>query len=324
MNILISGGTGFIGKKLRNNATRKGHNIRLITREDIDNKELLIEKTEWATVIINLAGAPIDKRWTEKYKKEIYFSRINTTKEIVDAIKESKRKPKLLISVSAVGIYNSNKIHTEDDFEFSNDYLAQVCADWEKVALRCAEDTRVVIFRLGIVLGKHGGIMKSLTPFFKAGLGATMGSGEQIMSWVHVDDVVNAFFYAIKNQTLTGIFNLVSPNPISNRDFTKHFAKAVHRWAIFKIPPFIIKMLKGEQASLLLEEKYAIPKRLLEANFNFRNETVQTAFKQIFRKKVKKNVSEKIEQNLENEKQISTETDSLSNSNYSLNNNPNS
>ncbi len=299
MNILISGGTGFIGKKLRNNAIRKGHNIRLVTREDIVSKELLSEKIQWATIVVNLAGASISKRWTEACKKEIYHSRIDTTMAIVEAIKASNRKPKLFISVSATGIYTSNKIQTEDDCEISDDFLAQTCIDWEKVALRAVDDTRVVVFRLGVVLGKHGGMVKSLSSLFKIGLGATIGSGEQMMSWIHVDDVVNAFFYAIKNQTLSGTYNLVSPTPISNRDFTKAFAKSVKRPAFLKVPAFMIKLLKGEQSSIILDEKYVLPKRLLEADFNFRNDTIQTAFKQIFRKKTKSNDREKIEPNSE-------------------------
>lgn len=287
MNILISGGTGFIGKKLRNNAIRKGHMIRLISREDYGNKELLLEKIQWATVVVNLAGAPISKRWTESYKKEIYHSRIDSTKAISESIKEAQKKPKLFISVSAIGIYASSKIQSEDDTQIGTDFLAQVCSDWEKVALRASNDTRVVVYRLGVVLGKHGGIIKNLTSLFKLGLGASLGSGQQMMSWVHVDDVVNAFFYAIKNKSLSGVYNLVAPTPVSNKEFTSAFAKALHRVAFLRIPTFAVKILKGEQASLILDEKYIIPKRLLEADFNFRNDTIQTAFKQIFRKKAK-------------------------------------
>ncbi len=286
MNILISGGTGFIGKKLRNNATRKGHIIRLITREDVNNKELLLEKIQWSTVVVNLAGASISKRWSESYKKEIYSSRIDTTKAISESIKDAQKKPKLFISVSAVGIYSSSKIQSEDDLQIGSDFLAQVCSDWEKVAHRASDDTRVVIYRLGVVLGKHGGIVKSLTSLFKYGLGASLGSGQQMMSWVHVDDVVNAFFYAIKNQSLSGVYNLVAPTPVSNKEFTSAFAKALNRKAFLRVPSFVIRLMKGEQASFILDEKYVLPKRLLEADFNFRNDTIQTAFKQIFRKKI--------------------------------------
>lgn len=291
MNILISGGTGFIGKKLRNNATRKGHTIRLITREDVGNKEFLSEKIQWATVVVNLAGAPISKRWTSSYKNEIYHSRIDTTKAITESIKEAKRKPKLLISMSATGIYASSKIQSEDDALYADDFLAQVCTDWEKVALRASDSTRVVVYRLGVVLGKHGGVVKKLTPMFKFGLGGAMGSGSQMMSWVHVDDVVNAFFYAIKNQSLSGTYNLVAPTPISNSEFTAAFAKALHRKAFLKVPAFALKLFMGEQASMVLDEKYVLPKRLLEADFNFRNDTIQTAFKQIFRKKIAKPIA---------------------------------
>lgn len=288
MNILISGGTGFIGKKLRNNATRKGHAIRLITREDVGNKELLSEKIQWATVVVNLAGASISKRWTSAHKNEIYHSRIDVTKAIAESIKEAKRKPKLLISISATGIYASSKIQTEDDALYAEDFLAQVCTDWEKVALRASDHTRVVVFRLGVVLGKHGGLVKKLSPFFNLGLGAKFGSGQQIISWVHIDDVVNAFFYSIKNQSLSGVYNLVAPTPVSNNEFANVFAKAMHRKAILKVPAFALKLFMGEQASMLLDEKYVLPKRLLEADFNFRNDTIQTAFKQIFRKKTPK------------------------------------
>jgi uncharacterized protein len=285
MNILISGGTGFIGKKLRNNAMRKGHTVRLINREDFQNSELLLDKVQWSSMIVNLAGATISKRWTEAYKKEIYHSRIDTTKAIVEAIQKANKKPKLFISVSATSIYSSTKIQTEEDCQLADDFLAQVCVDWEKVAQRAAKDTRVVIFRLGVVLGRNGGIVKQLTPLFKFGLGAKMDSGEQMMSWVHIDDVVNAFFYAVKNQSMSGIYNLTAPTPVSNRDFTLALAKAMHRKAWLTIPGFMLKWFKGEQSSIIIEEKYALPKRLMEADFNFRNDTVQAAFKQIFRKR---------------------------------------
>ncbi len=285
MNILISGGTGFIGKKLRNNAMRKGHSVRLIDREDFKNSELLLDKVQWSSMIINLAGATISKRWTEAYKKEIYHSRIDTTKAIVEAINKANRKPKLFISVSATNIYTSTKIQTEDDCQLADDFLAQVCADWEKVALRAVKDTRVVVFRLGVVLGRNGGIVSKLSPSFKYGFGAKIGSGEQIMSWVHIDDVVNAFFYAVKNQSMSGVFNLTAPTPVSNRDFTLALAKAMHRKAWLTIPSFMLKWFKGEQSAILLEERYVLPKRLMEADFNFRNDTIQAAFKQIFRKR---------------------------------------
>jgi len=285
MNILISGGTGFIGKKLRNNAMRKGHTVRLINREDFQNSELLLDKVQWSSMIVNLAGATISKRWTEAYKKEIYHSRIDTTKAIVEAIQKANKKPKLFISVSATSIYSSTKIQTEEDCQLADDFLAQVCVDWEKVAQRASKDTRVVIFRLGVVLGRNGGIVKQLTPLFKFGLGAKMDSGEQMMSWVHIDDVVNAFFYAVKNQSMSGIYNLTAPTPVSNRDFTLALAKAMHRKAWLTIPGFMLKWFKGEQSSIIIEEKYALPKRLMEADFNFRNDTVQAAFKQIFRKR---------------------------------------
>jgi len=287
MNILISGGTGFIGKKLRNNAIRKGHTVRLINRDDFKDSKLLSDKVQWATIIVNLAGASLSKKWTESYKKEIYHSRIDTTKAIVESIKKVDKKPKLLISMSATGIYTNTKIQTEDDCILSDDFLAQVCIDWEKVALRASNDTRVVIFRLGVVLGKNGGIIGQLKPIFKMGLGAKMGSGEQIMSWVHIDDVINAFFYALKNQQMSGVYNLTSPTPLSNRDFTFALAKAMHRKAWFVIPAFLLKWVKGEQADLILNEKYVLPKRLLEADFNFRNDTIQSALKQIFRKRDK-------------------------------------
>lgn len=297
MNILISGGTGFIGKKLRNNAMRKGHTVRLIYRDDYQNNELLLDKVQWSSIIVNLTGSSISKRWTESYKKEIYHSRIDTTKAISEAIQKANRKPRLFISVSATGIYSSTKIQTEDDCQLSDDFLAQVCIDWEKVALRAASDTRVVIYRLGVVLGKNGGMLKQLTSFFKLGLGAKIGSGEQMMSWVHIDDVVNAFFYTAKNQNMSGVYNLTSPTPVSNRDFTLALAKALHRKAWLTIPAFMLKLFKGEQSSILLEEKYVLPKRLLEADFNFRNDTIQATFKQIYRKRehVQKNTSNQME-----------------------------
>ncbi|MDD2346057.1 MAG: TIGR01777 family oxidoreductase [Bacteroidales bacterium] len=285
MKFLISGGSGFIGKSLTGILRKKHHHVKHITRADFNNSQSQIESlTEWADIVINLAGASISKKWTKAYKNELYESRISITQKIVEAINKNTLKPKLFISVSAVGFYNNSQVFDEEHNLPAGNFLGDLCSDWETVAMRAVKDTRVVVFRLGIVLGRRGGIVKRLRPLFKLGLGASIGSGEQPMSWVHISDVLNAIQYAVKNEELKGIYNLCTPNYLTNKEFSKAFAKGLNKPLLFKIPSFILKWMLGEGSEVILEGQRVLPTRLLEAGFNFRFIKIEESFQEIFRK----------------------------------------
>ncbi len=286
MKFLISGGSGFIGKSLTGILKKKHHQVKHITRADFKESPSHIETlTEWADVVVNLAGASISKKWTKAYKEEMYESRIVLTKKIVEAIKSNSAKPKLFISVSAVGFYDNSQVFDEEHDLPAGNYLGDLCSDWETIAMRASKETRVVVFRLGVVLGRRGGVVKKLRSLFNLGLGAAMGSGQQDMSWVHISDVLNAMQYAVKNEQMKGIYNLCTPNHISNQEFAEAFAKGLKKPLFLKIPAFVLKLVLGEGSTVVLEGQRVMPNRLLQDGFNFRFVKIQDAFEEIFRKK---------------------------------------
>ncbi len=283
MKFLITGGNGFIGKALEKILQKKNHQIQLLSRNDINSgSQYILEKVEWADVIINLAGATLSKRWNKKYKKTIYDSRIETTKCLVDAISLAKNKPSLLISASAVGFYNNEQEFDEEHFLPTNNFLGDLCSDWETMAMRASKFTRVVVFRFGVVLGRKGGIIKKLLPFFKYGFGAIMGSGKQPVSWIHISDVLNAIQFALKNKNMSGIYNLCTPNSVTQKEFSKNFANALNKPLFFTIPSFVLKLMLGEGSIVVLEGQRVKPSRLLNEGFNFRYLDIQSAFNEIF------------------------------------------
>lgn len=285
MKFLISGGSGFIGRSLTGILKKKHHHVKHITRADFNYSQSQIESlTEWADVVVNLAGAPISKKWTKTYKNELYESRISLTQKIVEAINKNISKPKLFISVSAVGFYDNSEVFDEEHDLPAGNFLGDLCSDWETVAMRAVKDTRVVVFRLGIVLGRRGGIVKKLRPLFNLGLGASMGNGEQPMSWVHISDVLNAIQYAVKNEEMKGIYNLCTPNHLTNKEFSKAFAKGLSKPLLFRIPAFVIRWILGEGSAVVLEGQRVLPTRLMEEGFNFRFVKIENSFQEIFRK----------------------------------------
>lgn len=281
MKFLVTGGNGFIGKAIREVLQKKNHQIQLLSKDEIEKGSDIIDKVEWSDVIINLAGANISKRWNKAYKKIIYDSRINTTKMLVDAISKATNKPSLLISASAVGFYNDESEYDEEHFLPTNNFLGDLCSDWETMAMRASKNTRVVVFRFGVVLGRNGGIIKKLYPMYKNGLGAIIGSGKQSMSWIHISDVLNAVQYALKNKNLAGIYNLCSPNNITQKEFSKVFASSMHRPLFFRIPAFLIKLMFGEGSIVLLEGQRVKPNKLLNEGFNFKHTYIKSALMDI-------------------------------------------
>jgi len=284
MIVALSGSTGFIGQALLKKIRELGWMVKIIDRDsfNLSDDEFAAQKTEGVDVVINLAGAPISKKWTPAYKEEIIKSRVDTTRKISNAINSSQNKPSVFISVSAIGIYDQVNIHTESSLAFADSFLANVCRSWEHEALRSGNNTRVVIFRQGVVLGENGGALAKMKFPFSIGLGGKLGNGKQSLSFIHIDDLVEAMIFAIENQTISGIVNAVSPYPTTNAEFTEKFGKVFGQPAWFTIPAAALKWKFGEGAQAMLEGQKVLPEKLLEAGFKFKYPTIQNALVQIY------------------------------------------
>lgn len=271
MHIVITGFNGFIGSALAKQFISSSNTvsaIKRITSETTLNE--IVEQIEKADVIINLAGAPIVGRWTESYKKELLNSRIITTSKLVSALALLPIKPKLFISTSAVGIYDSEGENTEFNLRYASNFLATICERWEAEAAPVVDFTRLVIFRLGVVLDSKSGALKRMLPLFRLGLGGVIAEGKQGFPWVHIVDVVRAFEYAIENEKMAGVYNLAAPELVNNLVFTKTLASVLNRPAFIPVPEFALKILFGEGAIAVTSGQFVIPKRLLESNFEFK------------------------------------------------------
>jgi uncharacterized protein (TIGR01777 family) len=294
MNILIAGGTGFIGSSLSKHFEAAEHKVYILTRKlvptnpsntvtylrDLNAAEICYD------VIINLAGEPLNKkRWNDKTKKIIYDSRIQSTKNIVDYIRVAQIKPKLLITGSAIGFYgNSQTVNFDENTKPADaSFIHRLCADWEAAAAPASEyGTRVCMIRTGVVLDKHHGALAEMLPAFKLGLGAVLGDGQQWFSWIHIGDVVKAIDFLITNQELSGPFNLTAPDSVTNAEFTKQLAKILHRPAFLKLPSFVVKFIFGEMAeALLLNGQKVTPHNLIAAGYNFSFPNLETALQNI-------------------------------------------
>ena len=276
--IAITGATGFVGTNLTKFFKNLNYNIIPISREILNDESKLKNVLEQSDVVINLAGANIIGRWTPQYKELLYSSRIDTTSKIVNAINTVENKPKLLISTSAVGIYDNKDTHDENG-TFANDFLSTLCQNWEKEALKAKnETTKVSIFRFGIVLGKNGGAFAKMITPFRLCLGGIIGSGNQAFSYVHIDDLMSAYQFVIE-KNLDGIFNLTAPKPTTNLLFTRALGKALKRPTIFPVPEFVLKLIFNEGAKVLTDGQDVIPKKLLSLGFKFKFSNIEETLK---------------------------------------------
>lgn len=267
--IAITGASGFVGTNLTKFFKNLNYKIIPISRDILNDKLKLKSVLDESDVIINLAGANIISRWTAEYKELLYTSRIDTTKKIVSALNQITDKNKLLISTSAVGIYDNKETHDEDG-TFANDFLSNLCQDWESEALKAkSPNIKVSIFRFGIVLGKGGGAFAKMITPFRLGLGGIIGSGNQAFSYIHITDLLNAYKFVIENN-YENTFNLTAPKPTINLLFTRALGKALRKPTIFPVPEFILKLIFSEGAKVLTDGQDVIPKRLLSLGFKFK------------------------------------------------------
>lgn len=286
MNIAISGANGFIGSFLKSHFESQGHIVNSIKRISANTSEAEIENQLMnADVVINLAGAPILGRWTEAYKKQILESRINTTSALVRVIGKMDKKPSLFISTSAVGIYDTDGVNSEYNLRYANNFLATVCEKWEAEASAVAQSTRLIIFRLGVVLDAENGALKRMLPLFKFGFGGVIAGGKQGFPWIHVSDVIKAIDFVIGNPTASGVYNITAPEMIDNKQFTKTLASVLNRPAILPVPAFALKLLFGEASLTLTSGQFVEPARLLEGGFKFSFPNILPALQNLIFKK---------------------------------------
>jgi uncharacterized protein (TIGR01777 family) len=283
MKIAISGANGFIAKNLIPELESLQHTVIQIERRVLYNVDQLSEILSDTSVVINLAGAPILQRWTEANKREILKSRVETTRNIVKAINRlpENKKPQTFISASAIGIYSPDVVHTEKSTSFSHDFVGEVVESWENASVELSPLVRRVIFRIGLILGKEAKTITSLMPLFKMGLGGKIGSGKQPFPFVHIQDVTDAILWGIENKKAMGIYNLVAPENIDNKTFTRVLASSLKRPAFFAVPEFILKIGLGAASSLLLQSPQVIPERLLNEGFVFQYPDIKSCLTEI-------------------------------------------
>ena len=266
MKVALTGASGFVGSALQN------HFKEIVYLHRDDDEELILQKLEGVDVVINLAGAPIIKRWSDPYKKILLESRIRTTETLVRAVNKSQIKH--FISTSAIGIYPDDKKCDESCTDVAGDFLGLLASNWESEALECEKPT--TILRFGVILGKEGGALAQMITPFKWGVGGTIGNGEMITSWIHMDDLIGIYDFIIE-KTLTGIFNATAPTPVSNYRFTKALGKALQRPTILPIPKFVLNIMYGEAATVLTGSKEVYPDKILKAGYRFKFEDIEHA-----------------------------------------------
>lgn len=290
MRILLTGGTGFIGSHLVPRLLEIGHQLTLLSRQNppkptekavvfLQNLANLPDLNEFDAVI-NLAGEPIfDKRWTAAQKPKLVNSRVQLTAQLADLFAKSSQPPKVFISSSATGFYGNLPEKAENCDEStptSGGFTAELCEKWEATALKTQAFARLCLIRTGIVLSPAGGALKRMLPLYLCGLGGKLGNGKQSWAWIALEDYLNALIFLLKNEHCSGVYNFVSPNPVSNAEFNQWLATRCKKPAFYHVPAFVLKLLLGERSSILLDNQPLVPKRLLAEGFKFKYNDLET------------------------------------------------
>jgi uncharacterized protein (TIGR01777 family) len=295
MKIFLTGGSGFIGRRLAAALAARGEEVTVLTRSAngrVDTAGVAFVGGDprvpgsWqhdaaaADAVINLAGASIFGRWTRRRKRAILESRTASTAHITSALAARKNgKRGVLINASAVGYYGfRGDEEIDESAPGGSDFLAGVCAAWEEAAMAAAgPGCRVVRARFGLVLGEKGGVLGKMLPLARLGLGGPLGSGKQWFPWVHVDDLVGALLFLLDREDLDGPFNICSPHPVRNRELAQALGRALHRPAFLRAPGFVIRLALGKFGTVILRGQKTVPRRLLEAGYVFRHPDLDSA-----------------------------------------------
>jgi uncharacterized protein len=265
MKCIVTGGTGFLGARIVDRLKQNGHQVAVWSRRGTN------VSPDGFHAVIHLAGETVAQRWNPEVKRRIRDSRKQGTHALVDAIARASDRPRILLSTSAIGIYGDrgDEILTEASAP-GRGFLADVCKEWESEAGRAQDfGLRVAKFRIGFVLGRNGGALAKMVPAFKFFAGGRLGSGKQWMPWIHIEDVVGLFIHALDNESVSGVWNATSPNPVRNADFTRELARAVHRPALIPVPPFALKLAFGELGQHMLDSARVTPQAAQAANYRF-------------------------------------------------------
>ncbi|XP_074275468.1 epimerase family protein SDR39U1 homolog, chloroplastic [Silene latifolia] len=298
--VSVTGATGFIGRRLVQKLQQEKHQVRVLTRSKYNAQQIfpankfpgivLAEESDWkdgiqgSNAVVNLAGLPISTRWSPEIKKEIKESRIKVTSKVVEVINslQADVRPDVLVSATAVGYYGTSETRVFDEQSPSgNDYLAEVCREWEASALKVNKDVRVARIRIGVVLGKEGGALAKMIPLFMMFAGGPIGSGRQWFSWIHVDDIVNLIYEAISNPAYEGVINGTAPNPVRLAEMCEHLGNAMGRPSWLPVPDFALKAVLGEGATVVLEGQKVVPTRAKELGFSFKYPYIKDALKAV-------------------------------------------
>ena len=298
MNITVTGASGFIGTRLMERLATRGHSVHGLARKapkgqakqfafstwDVMDGAPPAEAFEKAEAVVHLAGEPIAQRWTPEVKRRIRESRSEGTRNLVSRIEASGKQIRTLVSASAIGYYGSrgDDLLTEASLPGTG-FLTDICVEWERAAEQArAAGIRVVTIRNGIVLGREGGALRQMLTPFRLGVGGKLGDGQQWMSWIHADDLVELVRFAVEEPRLSGPVNGTTPNPVRNIDFTRALAKALHRPAFLPVPVLALKLLYGEMAEVLTSSQRVLPHAAVAAGFRFQYPFIDDAFEAIF------------------------------------------
>jgi uncharacterized protein len=306
MKIAISGATGFVGSRLVERLHQEGHRILVLTRNPTSaqkvfpspafpNLEIIAYTPTLSGVwqdtisgcdgVVNLAGEPIaEGRWTPEHKQKILNTRKLGTQKIVEAIAKANPQPTVLVNTSAIGYYGTSETASfDEDSASGNDFLSQVCQEWEAEAGKVKDaNVRLVILRFGIILGNGGALGKMITPF-KLFAGGPIGSGQQWFSWIHLDDIVSLIIQALTKSTMAGVYNGTAPQPVRMNDLSTTMGNVMNRPSWLPVPGFAIEAILGDGAKVVLEGQQVLPKRTLESGFEYQYPNLQSALTQILK-----------------------------------------
>jgi uncharacterized protein len=305
MRVIITGGTGLIGRALAQDLLSDGHEVILLSRSpEKRDKEIpegaqvlgwdgrtshgWADEADGAGAIVNLAGGNLSsRRWTDKQKEKLLESRLNPGRAVVEAVEKAVNMPRVVVQASAVGYYGTHygDRQVTEKMAPGKDYLANLCVEWEKSTAPLDQyGIRRPVARMGVVLSPESIALKRMALPYKLFVGGPIGSGRQWLSWIHLADLVASLRYLIENQGANGAFNLTAPTPVTNSRFGKILARVLNRPSWFPVPAFMIKALFGEMATVVLEGQRAVPKRLLDLGFKFRYPEIEPALREIYRK----------------------------------------
>ena len=301
MKIVIAGGSGFVGNTLTEELIRQQHEVLILTRHPHSSlKTQGAQYVQWLNegdqpekhlqdidVFINLAGESLSSgRWTAKRKKSLLNSRLTSTKELIRIISSSEKKPQLVLNASAIGYYGTSRTETftERSIKHPSDFLSAVTDEWEKTAQEF-ENTglRTIYMRFGVILGQNGGALPRMVLPYRLFAGGTIGSGKQILSWIHLHDVIRAISFCISNENMKGAVNFTAPQPMAMRDFGKALGRTLKRPHWLPVPSFALQLVLGETSILVLEGQRVLPEKLSENGFEFTYPELDTALRDIFK-----------------------------------------